>query len=71
MQVSGRTRLALDHGQEGWSCHRVASASTVKRSVGSDLSGLISKGADQHDSQWIPRQTGLLSDCNYEGLELG
>lgn len=55
----------------GWSCHRAASASTIKTEVdGSDLSGLISKGTDRHDSQWIPGQTGLLSDCNYEGLEL-
>lgn len=56
----------------GWNSHRVASASIVKTEVGgSDLSGLISKGTDQHDSQRAPGQTGLLSDCSYEGLELG
>ena len=57
---------------KGWNSHRVASASIVKTEVcGSDLNGLISKGTDQHDSQWAPGQTGLLSNCNYEGLELG
>lgn len=56
----------------GWNSHRVASASIIKTEVsGSDLSVLISKGTDQHDSQWAPGQTGLLSDCNCEGLELG
>lgn len=33
-----------------------------KEVSGSDLSGPDLKGTDQHDSQWIPRQTGLLSD---------
>ena len=39
----------------GWSCHRAASASTIKTEVGgSDLNGLISKGTDWHDSQVDP-----------------
>lgn len=30
---------------------------------------LASKGMDRRDSLWVPGQTGLLSDCGYEGLE--